>query len=77
MHPFWVTILCGLWSGSIIGPYFFENKNGATITVNGDSVHTMTTDLFVVTVHGIDMNDVWFHRSLETIDLLRQTFDGR
>ena len=44
----------------------------------------MITDLFVITLRGIDVNDVWFqqdgatcHTSHATIDLLRQTFDDR
>lgn len=84
MHPLRVTVWCGLWSGGIIGPYFFQNEDGATITVNGDTYRTMITDFFVPALHGIDVNDVWFqqdgatcHTSHATIDLLRQTFDGR
>ena len=26
------TVWCDLWSGGIIGPYFFENKDGEIIT---------------------------------------------
>jgi hypothetical protein len=34
MHPEKVTVWCGFWSGGIIGPYFFQNETGITITVN-------------------------------------------
>ena len=35
LYPEKVTVWCGFWSGGIIGPYFFENENGSSITVNG------------------------------------------
>ena len=38
MHPLRVTVLSGLWRGYIIGCYFVETEDGATITVNGDTV---------------------------------------
>ena len=48
------------------------------------SIDTMIIDFFVSTFYGITVNDVWFqqdgancHISHGTIDLLRQTFDGR
>ena len=34
MNSLRVTIWCGLWSGGIIGSYFFENEEEATITVD-------------------------------------------
>ena len=30
-----VTVWCGFWAGGIIGPYFFLNKAGASVSVNG------------------------------------------
>ena len=54
MHPLRVTVWCGLWSGGIIGPYFFEDEGGATVTVNGDTYRTMITDFFMPTLDGID-----------------------
>ena len=47
-HPFWLIVCCGLWKGSIIGPYFLENEDGATITVNLDTYRTMITDFFIL-----------------------------
>ena len=84
MHPLLVTVWCGLWSGGIIGLYFFEDEGEATVTVNGDTYRTMITDFFVPALDGIDVDNVWFqqdgatcHTSHATIDLLRETFDGR
>ena len=34
-HPKRITVWCGFWSRSIIGPFCFENEQGEAITVNG------------------------------------------
>ena len=31
LHPQWVHVLCGFWSGRVIRPYFFENEAAATL----------------------------------------------
>ncbi|VEN45738.1 unnamed protein product, partial [Callosobruchus maculatus] len=33
LHSEKVTVWCALWSGGIIGPYFFENEEGVALTV--------------------------------------------
>ena len=35
MHPEKLTVWCGLWPAGIIGPFFFKNDAGTTVTVNG------------------------------------------
>ena len=35
-HPKQVIVWCGFWSKGIIWPFFFENEQGAVVTVNGD-----------------------------------------
>ena len=34
LYPQPVTVGCGFWAVRIIGPYFFENKAGATVSIN-------------------------------------------
>ena len=46
-----------------IDTFFYEDEDGATITVNGDTQLTMTNDFLVFALHGIDVNDVWFQQS--------------
>jgi len=46
MHPEKVTVYCGLWAGSIIGPYFFKDDNGRNVTVNGERYRVMIDDFF-------------------------------
>ena len=44
-----------------MGPYFLQNKDGATITVIGGIYRIMIIDFFfVAALHGIDMYDFWF-----------------
>ena len=52
----WVTVWSSLWTGGIIGPYLFETDVGAIMTVNGSNYFTVITDLFLLALHGIDMN---------------------
>ena len=40
-HPKRVTVCCGFWSRSIIGPLFFENEQGETVTVNDDCLQKL------------------------------------
>lgn len=46
LHPEKVTVWCALWSGGIIGPYFFENAEGVALTVNGERYRAMIRDFF-------------------------------
>ena len=40
-HPKQVTVWCGFWSRGIIGPFFFENEQGESVTVNDDHYRAM------------------------------------
>ena len=44
MHPQRLTIWCGFWYGSIIGPLFFENEKGAADTVIGEHYRAMLNE---------------------------------
>ena len=43
-HPKRVTVWCRFWSRGIIGPFFFENKQGEIVTVNGDRYRFMLNE---------------------------------
>ena len=60
IHYEGLFVVCGLWCRGIIGHYFIENEDGATITVSGDTYRNMITDCFVPAHHDIDVNDVLF-----------------
>ena len=43
-YPKRVTVWCGFWSRGINGPFFFENEQGESITVNGDRYQAMLNE---------------------------------
>ncbi|GFU95472.1 uncharacterized protein TNCV_4788071 [Trichonephila clavipes] len=44
LHPETINVWCALWTGGIIGPYFFKNDEGHKITVNDDRYRAMITN---------------------------------
>src|ERR1700712_2636076 len=84
LYPQRVTVWCGLWSSGVIGPYFFENDAGATVTVNGLRYREMINNFLWPELDGIDLDRVYFqqdgatcHTSNETNGLLREKFQNR
>lgn len=84
MHPQRVTVWCALWSGGIIGPFFFENEAGDAVTVNGERYRAMITQFFVPQLEDIALDDMWFqqdgatcHTARETMTVLHESFPGR
>lgn len=81
MHPQRVTVWCGFWAGGVIGPFFFEDDEGAAITVNGDRYRNMLSDRFFPVLDDMENDNFWFqqdgatcHTSRETIALLNEKF---
>lgn len=62
MHPQKVTVWCALWSKGIIGPYFFEDEAGNTVTVDSQRYYAMIEDYFLPQLEGMDMHDVFFQQ---------------
>ena len=58
MHPQRVTVWCGLWAGGIIGPYFFQNEAGQTVTVNGVRYREMITNFLWPELEDMDVDDM-------------------
>ncbi|GFV79511.1 transposable element Tc3 transposase [Trichonephila clavipes] len=83
LHPEKLTVWCALWSGGIIGPYFFKNDEGHNVTVNGDRYRAMITNFFIPELNNHDVQELWFqdgatcHSARATIDLLKDTFGDR
>ncbi|KAL4098418.1 hypothetical protein QTP88_023037 [Uroleucon formosanum] len=81
MHPERVTVWCGIWSGGLIGPYFFEDEEGNAVTVNGVRYRAMLSNFLWPRLDQMNIENVWFqqdgatcHTSRETIALLREKF---
>ena len=60
MHPQRVTIWCGFPAGCIIGPYFFENEAGQTVTATSARYHDMITQFLLPKLDDIDGANMWF-----------------
>ena len=76
-----MTVWCGLWSGGIIGPFFFKSDAGATVTVNGIRYRAMINQFLFLKIDDIEADDIWFqqdgatcHTANETINLLQEKF---
>ncbi|GFV32948.1 transposase [Trichonephila clavipes] len=79
-----LTVWCALWSGGIIGPYFFKNDEGHNVTVNGDRYRAKIINFFIPELNNHDVQELWFqqdgatcHTARATIDLLKDTFGNR
>ncbi|GFU62736.1 transposase [Trichonephila clavipes] len=84
LHPEKLTVWCALWTGGIIGPYFFKNDESHNVTVNGDRYRAMITNFFIPELNNHDVQELWFqqdgatcHTACATIDLLKDTFGDR
>lgn len=58
----------------IIGPYFFEDDDGATVSVNGDRYRVMLTDFVMPMVRENDMGDYWFQEDGTTYSSTNHQF---
>ena len=81
MHPQRVTVWCGFWSDGIIGPFFFENEQGAAVIVSG--YRAMLNEFLLPKFEEEDTDDIWFqqdgapyHTANAIIDLLRTVFEN-
>ncbi|GFX42701.1 DUF4817 domain-containing protein [Trichonephila clavipes] len=81
LHLEKLTVWCALWTGGIIGPYFFKNDEGHNVTVNGDRYRAMINNFFIPELNNHDVQELWFqqdgatcHTARATIDLLKDTF---
>ena len=83
-HPKRVTVWCGFWCRGIIGPFFFENKQGEAVTVNGDRYRAMLNEFLFTKIEEEDIDNIWFqqngatcHTAEITLDVLRPDFEDR
>ena len=60
-------------AAAIISGCFFENKNSASITVNGDTYRIIIRELFVSAHYGIAVNSIWFQVDCTTCHIFSQS----
>ena len=84
-NEFLFTVWCAFWSRTIIGPFFFENKQqGEAVTVNGDHYRAMLNEFLFTKIEEEDIGSLWFqqdgatcHKAEATLDVLRFVFEDR
>lgn len=84
MHPKKVTVWCAFFAGGVIGPYFFENDAGDSVTVNGERYRAMLNNFLWPILEEHDIANMWFqqdgatcHTAQATMALLQEKFRGR
>uniref|UniRef100_A0A8D9EM93 Transposase n=1 Tax=Cacopsylla melanoneura TaxID=428564 RepID=A0A8D9EM93_9HEMI len=84
LHSLKVTVWCGVYAGKVIGPYFFEDDVGNTVSVNGERYRAMVNEFLLPQLDELGLENMWFqqdgattHTARATIDLLKQAFPGR
>lgn len=82
LHPQKVTVWCGVTSDKVIGPYFFEDASGTTVTVNAARYQEMIEKFVGPQLK--DMPKMWWqqdgapaHTAKETMKILKQFFGDR
>ena len=83
-HPKRITVCCGFWSRGKIGPFFFENGQGETVTVNGDCYRAKLNEFFFTKIEEEDIGNIWFeqdgatcHTAEATVVVLCPVFEDR
>jgi hypothetical protein len=55
-----VTTWCAIWSRGVIGPYFFEDEDGSTITVTSQSYTEMINEFLAPKLP--PKHNLWFQQ---------------
>lgn len=85
-HSLRVTVWCAVCEKGIIGPYFFEDNDGRTVTVNAQRYRDMLEEYFLPELRRqrIEIRNVWFqqdgataHTARISMEFLRRTFPTR
>lgn len=86
LHSPKVTVWCGMSAAGIIGPYFFEDAIGRTLTVTSRRYTDMVQNWLrpeLVNVPGYDPDNTWFqqdgatpHTAAMSMEALRGVFPG-
>lgn len=84
LHSVKVTVWCAIWSGGIIGPYFFEDEKGNSVTVTGGRYRHMLEKYLIPKLDVLGLTNMWFqqdgatsHTARATMELLFQMFPGK
>jgi hypothetical protein len=83
LHSNKLTVWCGIASFGVLGPYFFEENEGAALTVTSECYIRMLFNSCEpqIRCRGIDLSSVWFqqygttaHTARPSMSVLREMF---
>ena len=83
LHSERLTVWCGIASFGVLGPYFFEDNEGAAVTVASEHYVAMLRNFCEPELRrrGIDLSSVWFqqdgataHTARTSMSVLREMF---
>lgn len=86
LHSVRVTVWCALTFDCVIGPFFFEDEQGAAVTVTAERYNHMLTNFFIPELQrlGLISKQLWMQQDGATshtahlpMATLRQHFPGR
>lgn len=84
LHSPKVIVWCAIGSMGIIGPYFFEDVNGRSVTVNSERYVEMLINFLQPELHRRGIENVYFqqdgataHTARRSLETLRNMFPGR
>ena len=79
-----MELLFGADFDRIIRPFFFENEQGETVTVNGERYRAMLNEFLFTKIEEENIGSIWFkqdgatcHTAETTLDVLRLAFEDR
>lgn len=67
LHNAKVTVYCTVSSCGVIGPYFSEDKNGQTITVDAKRYTAMLETFLSNELNRCQFNSLWFQKDGATV----------
>ena len=73
LHSERLTVWCGITSFAVLGPYFFEDSEGAAVTVTSERYVAMLRNFCEPELchRGIDLSSVWFQQDGATAHIAR------
>jgi len=77
LHASKVTVWCAVSLHGIIGPYFFENEQGITVTVNADRYVEMLQSFVTPELRNFPhVQETWFQQDGSTSHTARQSMEA-